>query len=61
MLASSRELMNSSRRWRASSAWAGVIFLVLAASRPGSRRRFFGSAEGSMAGKMAWKQYRTRR
>jgi hypothetical protein len=39
----------------------GVIGLVRALSSSSVRRRFFGSGDGSMTDKIAWKQYRTRR
>ena len=61
MLASSSELMNASSRWRAASAWPGVICLARALRSCPLRRRFFGSGEGSIAEQIAWKQYRTRR
>ena len=56
MLASSSALMNASSRLRAASAWAGVIGLVRALRSGPARRRFFGSAEGSIAEQMAPKQ-----
>ena len=61
MLASSSALMNASSRLRAASARAGVIGLVRALRSSWVSRRFFGSAEGSAADAIAWKQYRTRR
>ena len=56
MLASSSALMNASSRPRAASAWPGVIGLVRALRSCSVRRRFFGSAEGSMTEQMAPKQ-----
>ena len=56
MLASSSALMNASSRLRAASVWARVIGLVRALRSAWLSRRFFGSAEGSMAEQMAAKQ-----
>ena len=56
MLASIRALMTASSRPRAASAWPGAIGLVRALRSCSARRRFFGSAEGSMTEQMAPKQ-----
>ena len=60
MLASSSALTSASSRSRAAVAY-GVIGFMRALSASWVSRRFFGSAEGSAADTIAWKQYRTRR
>ena len=54
MLGSISALMNASSRPRAASAWLGAVCLVRALRSSSLSRRFFGSAEGSMAEQMAW-------
>ena len=61
MLASRSELMNASSRSLAALTSAEAICLERAFRSCSLRRRFFGSGEGSIVSRIAWKQYRTRR